>query len=997
MKHQFTKVFLLLAAAVVGMGSFSSCKDSVEDVLVEVQEKYDDTELRARITKLEEYTQKLEQAQKDCQTNCSTARALLESKIEEYKVLLEKALADHEKTDEAAHAALQAQINDLAKQITSLTTSIAALDARDTELQNQINSNKTLITNLETAVETLGTAVGTNTAEIEKLKDAQAALEAALEAAVAQATAEIQNVVALLQQDLSSLREAIKQELNNISNKHDEDIERLEGAITLLDTNIVDLTNVINNLQIDLEAAEQRIAALENYTAGLDMAIIDLTNTVNNQTIEIEYLQNYTAGLDVAITDLTNVVSNQGAEIEYLQDYTAGLDMAIVDLTNSVNNQAIEIEALKEKLAEKIAEYDAAITLLDTAIVDLTNTVNQGLDNLEGAVEQLEGAITLLDTAIIDLTNVVEQHTAAIEALQQGLDTITGRVGVLEDRINSLITSINVNAITNPVYGLINLPVGVQTNILMAPWGEATNAYDYTFPSISTAAEYNGEGVLTEEDLKVLGNYGTFIVGEGQKLYNGTEKGIHVGRIYTTINPANVDFTGGKLSLVNSRDVESGIELSSVKKSDKLLLFGAGRANNGFYEVDAYVPESKIGDLRITIDNELKETAREFLKDKKNRNNFIQLLYQVMRQFNTKLVAYGLRAAWTDASGVENAIYSDYDIAAAVYRPLSYKFMAGEDTKGLKLPVITPLSDFEFDMDKIDFDFHVNVHEVELDFHLDSIKIDNYGEIKVTIGNIPSEFKANPDGTVTITGYKSETVTLGEAELKDFINAIEDSMNASITGWNQEIQNQFKQSMKDLVDQINGQVDDAMESISGKVNDLLADLEAEITGKVDGYMDRLNNYIERYNNAVNAINDRLENANHYLQVMALYKTSSGNFSQISNSKKYPSTFHLSGGNAISMFLSSYTAEILVPSYKKFVAVTNVWDEADNSAQGGDAVCKKLLDEANECALMNTPVDGCTVRVPLKLSKAGYTYEIVYSSLDYFGVTSSRKFYVKVLQ
>ena len=54
-----------------------------------------------------------------------------------------------------------------------------------------------------------------------------------------------------------------------------------------------------------------------------------------------------------------------------------------------------------------------------------------------------------------------------------------------------------------------------------------------------------------------------------------------------------------------------------------------------------------------------------------------------------------------------------------------------------------------------------------------------------------------------------------------------------------------------------------------------------------------------------------------------------------------------------------------------------------------------MNEANQSALFNSPIPGKATRVPMKVSKAGYTYEVVYAGLDYLGYTSTRKFYLKV--
>ena len=90
--------------------------------------------------------------------------------------------------------------------------------------------------------------------------------------------------------------------------------------------------------------------------------------------------------------------------------------------------------------------------------------------------------------------------------------------------------------------------------------------------------------------------------------------------------------------------------------------------------------------------------------------------------------------------------------------------------------------------------------------------------------------------------------------------------------------------------------------------------------------------------------------------------------------------------------TSYTGELLVPAFKKYVAVTNVFD-GDESAQDGCADCIAALEAANSGDL-NKVLAGTTNVVEFA-GKSGYTYEITYSALDYSGKYSNVKYYVTV--
>ena len=136
----------------------------------------------------------------------------------------------------------------------------------------------------------------------------------------------------------------------------------------------------------------------------------------------------------------------------------------------------------------------------------------------------------------------------------------------------------------------------------------------------------------------------------------------------------------------------------------------------------------------------------------------------------------------------------------------------------------------------------------------------------------------------------------------------------------------------------------------------------------------------------------LDDPNHYLQVTMLYSAGDGQLHQVSNSSTLPTMLRLAGGDGIVLHPTSYTAEMLVPSFRKYVAVTDVYKSNDRDQKND-----QLRDIANADGYFNKVISGTDTAVALKLpaEAKGYTYEIVYSSLDYHGATSTRKFYISV--
>jgi hypothetical protein len=180
------------------------------------------------------------------------------------------------------------------------------------------------------------------------------------------------------------------------------------------------------------------------------------------------------------------------------------------------------------------------------------------------------------------------------------------------------------------------------------------------------------------------------------------------------------------------------------------------------------------------------------------------------------------------------------------------------------------------------------------------------------------------------------------------------------------------------------------------VKDLVASIKKNLTGTLNNYVGTINNYIDKVNTVLNRVTGIINNLNSKLQPALLYKTSSGSLAVVSTAKAFPTQVTVSGGSAMELLPTTYTAEILAPAYKKYVAVTNVFN-GSKSAQDGDAQCKAALAAANETEFFNTVIDGNQRVVAFTSGSqySGYIYEVTYTALDYTGVESSKKFYLQI--
>ena len=787
-------------------------------------------------------------------------------------------------------------------------------------------------------------------------------------------------------------REALKKELMIL-------IGQLQDKDKEQDARIGKLEQDIINIYASITTLDQRITELEEFKTKFEVldpqAILEFmeahslaTNEViNNILNDIDYIKNNYVTKEEFNTTINNIKNEINTKYNELSEKAENG----VKAWAWIEANKARLDALEKADEEMKAKHEADIINLQNQITEIENKVTQNTS----LIEILQGDVKDLQANFESLQDRVAANEAAIKELRNDVNNLFGLV----DRLNKMVTGIINQATTNPVFGTFNLPINVRSNMLITYFGSAETSY--TFPSHSSAAEYNGDLVFSDKDMQMLqgsGNFKSLAVAPGDVLMD-TEDG-NAGMVFLTINPNNVDFTGMNLPLVNSQDVESGMKLKNLKKSDKVLDFGYTRAaNNGFYEAQATLAPENVNDVAVNIEPGLKSAFKDVLENR-GKKDFAQLAKLLYNQFSGILPANGLKAAWTAPDGQGNikeyAVYSNYDLAATAVSPLSFKFMEGQSINH-KLPIITPISGFEFDKDQFKFDIKLpdfSIKDPNFDIKLSEIDITPEGELEITI---------------TIPKYDAEGNQIGTEDVKyaitddtnNLLKYLEQQFNGTIIPqWNKDIEDAFRKAFNDLRDDVYAQVDKVLEDVMGQVNENLGNIIDEINKEVDdalgGYINNVNKVIDKYNKVADKLNKFLDNPNHMLQSMMCYKGTDGDFHQMSNSKDMPSEFRLAGGNAISLYLTSYNAEIIAPSFKKFVGITNVWNnETGASAQDGDAACLELLNKANNLQYMNQPITGKQHRVAFSADKAGYTYEIVYSALDYRGWTSSRKYYVTI--
>lgn len=781
-------------------------------------------------------------------------------------------------------------------------------------------------------------------ADIEALKTAQKALEDAQKKCQQDCDAKWKEC--LLKKDFEkTLNDYVKLQGQHATLKWY--LDQIDGALVLKDAD----GNPYETIGQQFLALESAIAALQNAT--------DLTE-----------LQDF---LKENNTTLPNVLKS-AIEAEKQANENQAILEALLDGYDYSEQDVTKIKGLLKKAVEDAAAAkDAASEAKNTAsqAVNTANTAKDAADKATAAVATL---------------------TTRVEAVEKSVKELTAKLDAMTGKLNHLITGIELQQVNNPVFGKMNLPLDVNSKMLVSYFGEASNV---NFPPVnSSATEYNNNLVISAADQNLLG-----ISTENFNGYLGAEDGnLKLGSVYMTVNPAGVDLEGAKFEMVNSQGVASSVKLSELVKSDEVLKFGfGGRAADptlpSLYVADATVPVADIDKIKLTLGGNFESEVEDLLKNH-TLSDLAQVAKLIYGQFNNKLEATGVKAGWEyeqttyDENGnattetIKDATYSEFGLAATTFKPLSYKFLYGRHFK--PLPTISPIEDFTLDS-KLTITmptFNFNFDGVDLGFSFGNITVSlNGAEIVVNIPETPVY-----DNDHHQIGY----IKPDPIHVKDFSQLeaqISASISSSLQAQDEKINEAFKKAIGEVAKKINSQINTEMAKLKTNIEGQFDKIISEIQDKVNGYLGTVNNYIGKANSFLNRINRFIEDPNHYLQVTMLYSANDGAFHQVSNSSVMPTTLVLNGGDGITLHPTSYTYDMIAPSFKKYVAVTKVYDTKTG-------VTDEALTKAanNEAGLLNTVFPGNYTDVALKLTK-GYTYEIVYSSLDYHGVTSTRKFYI----
>ncbi len=610
----------------------------------------------------------------------------------------------------------------------------------------------------------------------------------------------------------------------------------------------------------------------------------------------------------------------------------------------------------------------------------------------------------------------------------------------VDDLVVSMITNVEIQEVYNPAFGTINLPLGIQSTLLANYYYQSD--HPVVFPKVAdTNIVYGDKYAQAAADAFMANN-------APKKSYTlGTEVQPidRLGEIYVTINPAQIPaevIDGLNISLETSNGKTIFGELKAVKDDDHLINFGYTRANvNGFYRIEVKASAEQVPTINITLDDQLKATAKDFLKDP-SKSDLANLAEAIYKQFNNRVPALALAVSsevrrefnyvttpWNgtpggivlptvpddysetdnnpannpDASAGEStevsenpilrSVYSRYAIGAVTYHPLSYSFDPEGYVPDRRLPQIGHIQEYVSKaLDKVNFQLNLkewNVEDYKIDFSTVKFEV-KPSSIEIDLSSV-KDSQGKPLEGKLVLGYDGGIASLpgdNSTALNGFVQQIVAAVNGQgdDPGFKGEIEAQVNTMLEKMVNDINTE----LKGINTQITDKIQSVKDEITNELNGRLgDGINRLIDLYNKLAQKVNTILDDPNAYMQIYAAYRDGNGDLHHFSTAENDPSIFTQGTGDAITMFLTSYNGELLAPAYKKYVAV--VKDLTDGSSV--DAI------NANADCL-NTALEGRQQKAYLPVGgtnglKAGHKYQVVYTALDYRGNVSARSFYVVV--
>ena len=719
-------------------------------------------------------------------------------------------------------------------------------------------------------------------------------------------------------------------------------------------------------LKSDYKAIEDT-AALHNWVEAIRQSVVALENDSVSKYAELIHNNNKAIVYVSALAKADSTRSwNDSIRIDNLQKFVT----AWGDDLEGATAEAAKVAAT---VAADSAIWNKAVEVADSA----WNWIKSGKD--------------AKDLEYKNLAEMIKDFKDADKALQDQIDDLKQDINNILGTLKKQISGIIVQGTYSPVFGYGSLPLGIQTNILAAYAGKAVA--DVQFPSAMKS--FDNRSIITEADLAWLESNGMMPASEnitaGQLLFNDA-KG-NAGKMFLTVNPTNVDFSGTDFKLVNSKGNESRIQLSTLEASNEVMTFGWTRgtkvgteSSNGFYEVEATIAKDDALKMQPDFDKAGFKSAVKSALDGQARlgvKEAARALYNSLQPVER----FGVKAEWTDTIGARS-VTSAFDVAAFSIEPLGFGFKL-PSSKYTRIPTINskvigeklhvnltvdPVVITAQDKETGKYIVLVEIPEMILDPNKVVIMNDGTARTEMSSGQ-NMYYKVGDElyyGYVYYSGLSDYLSLYGEYELRSGYAYID-----------------FTPMFEEFFGQINARFIEFNKASDG-INKTIDDVAAQV-----------NSYIDRANNWINRINNVLDNLGNAVQPVLIWSDGkdAGELGGFVSANYAVGTVVPKGGE-LALIPTSYSLELFAPAYKKSLIVTNAYKGGFSAQSGKDASLVDAVKAVNaDIKAKGFDVfSGTSLKNPYIFNSKGYegiTFEIAYTAVDYEGKIAGRKFYLTV--
>ena len=644
--------------------------------------------------------------------------------------------------------------------------------------------------------------------------------------------------------------------------------------------------------------------------------------------------------------ELTDVYAQLGKKSSDLQG-------KINDLQNQINNiepQIINIENHYDTTINNIynyidttiiVKYDDEIKRLDSTI----NIINQQITNQTLAIDEINNELTSIENRLNGVGDSVSTLWTKVDSLSEALQSLMDKLVS-----GALVTNIHIEATRNDVVGIINNPI-LQSNGLAAYFG-TNEAGIETFPYVGIDFNVGGNAFAEYLESYELPDEGFVSFDESDYI---TDTYGNAGQVYFTINSTDYEnfdiskFT--KITVENSAGEVAPIDLK-VRKSSARINWALGRAffeetgksvDNGLYVADATIKEDDLEPSKFQI-----EKFINFQRLKTEIKDRLDDIRKVEGEYTNPNDDYrGIKAIFKNTvrelcSIVFDLMHNELtsaDLASNMtYSPQRLAFFAEKDGKMKR------------------------IGQTELNLWTTAVKPLSY--------NTFWEYENNKKDNWIIESVLERAISRLAQEIRERWDI--SLIKVELIG--------FNDADRTLTAKINGNEEKLKCHSAEQYSNLKKSCEAN--GGLEGLNEKLEKYLKTYTlsnatgKAADRINDYLTKGSDYLTHLIHDHLFTRAVAPIIIFEHSTGMDRLCEGMFVKRgimhaYLTSGTMELLVPAYKKYVAV-----------------------EKNGMLLQSAVLPGNTLTYDFDLSEKG-DYKVIISCVDYFGYVVTKKYNVYV--